>query len=126
MEAAAKADPAALEPAVYLAEAEERLGHFAAAERQLDVAEQIARKQGTDVDLQRSVLLARMNAPERALALLQDRDDLSGAALLQRGRLYDRLGHHPEAWNDWVAGKARSPSETAAIPEGTGREEAKA
>ena len=107
LEAAVKADPAALEPAVYLAEAEERLGHFAAAERQLDVAGQIARKQGTDVDLQRSVLLARMNEPERALALLRHRDDLSGAALLQRGRLYDRLGHYREAWEDWVAGKAQ-------------------
>src|SRR5205085_12101885 len=71
----------------------------------LDVAEQIARKLGTDVDLQRSVLSARMNRPEQALALLQNRDDMSGAALLQRGRLYDSLGHHEEAWNDYLAGK---------------------
>lgn len=107
LEAAAKADPAALEPAVYLAEAEERAGRFDEAGRQLDRAEQIARQQGTDVDLQRSVLLARMNQPDRALAMLENRQDLSGAAQLQRGRLYDRLGRHSEAWKDWVAGKAQ-------------------
>lgn len=107
LEDATRADPAALEPAVYLAEAHERLGNFPEAERQLDVAEQIARKQSTDVDLQRAVLLARMNQPERALALLQNRQDLSGAARLQRGRLYDRLGRYPEAWKDWTEGKAQ-------------------
>jgi len=112
LETATKANPEALEPAVYLAEAEERLGNFAAAERQLDVADQLARKQGTDVDLQRSVLLARMNRPAEALVLLEHREDLSGAALLQRGRLYDRLGHHDEAWEDWLAGKIRIAQRT--------------
>lgn len=107
LEAASKADPSALEPAVYLAEAYERLGKFEEAERQLDVAERIARKQGTDVDLQRSVLLARTGQPERALALLEGRKDLSGAARLQRGRLYDRLGRYREAWADWVEGKTQ-------------------
>ena len=107
LEAASAADPAALEPAVYLAEVHERTGDFADAERQLGFAEEIARKQGTDVDLQRSVLLARMGQPERALALLEGRADLSGAARLQRGRLFDRLGRYPEAWADWVAGKAQ-------------------
>src|SRR5438045_9729263 len=95
LEAATEADPEALEPAVYLAEVEERFGHFENAQRQLDLAEQIARKRGTDVDLQRSVLLARMNQPERALALLENRRDPSAAARLQRGRLYDRLASYP-------------------------------
>ena len=104
---AVNADPIALEPAVYLAEVHERLGDFEEAARLLDGAEQIARHQGTDVDLQRSVLLARMGEPEQALALLENREDLSGAARLQRGRLYDRMGRHAEAWNDWVAGKAQ-------------------
>ena len=104
---AVTADPNALEPAVYLAEAYERLGDLEEAARQLDAAEQIASRQGTDVDLQRSVLLARMGEPELALSLLENRQDLSGAALLQRGRLYDRLGRFAEAWSDWVAGKAQ-------------------
>ena len=107
LEAASKADRDALEPAVYLAEAYERLGRFEEAAKQLDVAERIARKQGTDVDLQRSVLLARMGQPELAIALLEGRADLSGAARLQRGRLYDRLGRYREAWADWVGGKAQ-------------------
>jgi hypothetical protein len=59
------------------------------------------------VDLQRSVLLARMGNPEQALALLEGRQELSGAALLQRGRLYDRVGRYREAWADWVKGKAQ-------------------
>lgn len=107
LEAATVADPNALEPAVYLAEVYERLGNFEQAERFLDAAEQIARRQGTDVDLQRSVLLARMGEPEQALALLEGRQELSGAALLQRGRLYDRLGRYAEAWNAWLVGKAQ-------------------
>ena len=107
LEAATAADPSALEPAVYLAEVRERRGDFADAQRQLDIAEEIARKKGTDVDLQRSVLLARMGEPERALALLEGKRDLSGAARLQRGRILDRLGRYPEAWNDWVEGKAQ-------------------
>jgi len=105
--AASTADPAALESAVYLAEVEERLGNFEEAQRRLDVAQQIALKKGTDVDLQRSILLARMGEPERALALLEHREDLSGAARLQRGRLHDRLGRYSEAWKDWREGKAQ-------------------
>ena len=107
LQAATKADPAALESAVYLAEVHERLGDFEQADRLLNAAEQLARKQGTDVDLQRSVLLARMGQPERGLALLENRQNLSGSARLQRGRLYDRLGRYSEAWGDWVAGKAQ-------------------
>jgi tetratricopeptide (TPR) repeat protein len=107
LEAAAAADPDALEPAVYLAELEERLGRFGEAQRQLDRAESIARRQGTDVDLQRSVLLDRMGEHERALALLDSHAELSGAALLQRGRLRERAGRYAEAWRDWTTGKAQ-------------------
>jgi tetratricopeptide (TPR) repeat protein len=107
LEAAVAADPNALEPVVYLAELEERLARFEAATKLLDSGEAIARAQDTDVDLQRSVLLERMGKIEDALVLLEDRRDLSGAALLQRGRLYDKLGRHAEAWSDWTAGKAR-------------------
>jgi Tfp pilus assembly protein PilF len=90
LEAAAAADPAALEPAVYLAELEERLGRFAPAMEQLDRAARIAAAVGSDVDLQRSVLLARMGEWDAALHLLDDKPELSGGALLQRGRLRDR------------------------------------
>ena len=107
LERAAEGNPGALEPIVYLAERHERLGRFDEAMELLDRAEPIARGQGTDVDLQRSVLLARMGQPERALRLLQDRKDLSGAARLQRGRLYDSVGRFGDAWKDWIEGKAQ-------------------
>lgn len=107
LEAAGLMDPKALDPLVCLAEVEERLGRLHEAERLLDAAARLAQEQGTDVDLQRSVLLARMDQPERALALLESRPEISGAARLQRGRLYDRLGRYAAAWNDWAAGKTQ-------------------
>jgi tetratricopeptide (TPR) repeat protein len=107
LESAAAADATALEPTVYLAEALERLGRLDDAVKELDRADSLARSQGTDVDLQRSVLFARMGKAQEALTLLEGKPDLSGAALLQRGRLYERLGKYREAWDDWVAAKAK-------------------
>lgn len=102
---ASAADRQALEPVAYLAELEEKLGRFAEAQLLLDEAEPLARARGTDIDLQRSVLLARVGKLEDALALLDGKQSLSGAALLQRGRLRDRIGRFAEAWEDWTAGK---------------------
>jgi len=107
LEAAAAAEPETLEATVHLAELEERLGRFEESARQLDRAEPIARRQGTDVDLQRSVLLARMGKNREALALLELKRELSGAALLQRGRLRERAGRYDDAWSDWTRGKAQ-------------------
>jgi len=107
LEAAAAAEPDALEPAVNLAELEERSGRFEPAIRHLDRADRIAAASGNDVTLQRCVLLERMGRFEQALALLDAVTDLSGPALLQRGRLRDRLGKYREAWNDWTVGKSR-------------------
>lgn len=106
LEAAAAAKPEAHEPAVYLAELEERVGRLEAAMRHLNHAAPLAAAAGTDVTLQRSVLLDRMGEPQAALDLLENERELSGAALLQRGRLRDRLGRYAEAWSDWTAGKA--------------------
>jgi len=106
LESAVAADADALEPIAYLAELEERLGRFPEAGRLLDRAQQIAIANDTDVDLQRSVLLARMGRAQEALGLLEGKRRMSGAALLQRGRLRDRLGWYAEAWNDWISGKA--------------------
>jgi Tfp pilus assembly protein PilF len=106
LERAAAADATALEPVAYLAELEERLGRFSEAEQLLDRAQQLATARGTDVDLQRSVLLARKGQTEDALALLEAKTEISGAALLQRGRLRDRMGRYAEGWGDWISGKA--------------------
>jgi tetratricopeptide (TPR) repeat protein len=114
LEAAAVSNPGALEPNIYLAELEERAGDFEAATRFLDRAEPIATAQGKDVKLQRSVLLERIGDDQAALQLLDAEAELSGEALLQRGRLRDRLGRHAQAWSDWTRGKAQ-------IAERTGR-----
>lgn len=106
LEAAAAARPDALEPAVSLAELEERSDRFNEAALQLDRAEAIAATCGTDVILQRSVLLGRMGRIQEAVKLLDSASSLSGAALLQRGRLCERLGRYAEAWGDWSTGKA--------------------
>lgn len=106
LEKSVAADGQALEPLVHLAEVEERDGRFDRAAELLGRAEPIARRQGTDVDLQRSVLLARTGDTPAALALLETCEELSGAALLQRGRLREHVGRYAEAWDDWVAGKA--------------------
>lgn len=114
LEAAAAASPRALEPTIYLAELEERAGNFDAATHLLDRAEPIAKAQGRDIILQRSVLMERVGDYEAAVQLLEAEAELSGEALLQRGRLRDRLGRHDQAWSDWKRGKAR-------IAERTGR-----
>jgi Tfp pilus assembly protein PilF len=106
LEEASAADPRMLLPVVSLAELEERAGRFYVASRLLDHAEPIARAAGTDVKLQRAALLERMGDIEHALGLLDAENELSGAALLHRGRLRDRLGRHDDAWSDWGAGKA--------------------
>jgi Tfp pilus assembly protein PilF len=105
LEQAMAADGKALEPVAYLAELEERLGRFAEAERLLDRAQRVAQASRRDVDLQRSILLARIGRTGEALALLEKKE-ISGAALLQRGRLRDRLSRYAEAWEDWADGKA--------------------
>lgn len=105
LDAAVRAGGATLEPLALSAEVEERLGNFDTAEKLLDQAAIAARAEGTDVELQRSVLLARMGRVEAALALLDHKPDLSGAARLQRGRLLERVGRYAEAWRDWATGK---------------------
>jgi len=107
LERAAAADPSAFEPAAYLAELEEREGHFEAAMQQLDRAQRMPLPETVDFDRQRSILLARMGKHEEALALLEDKTDLAGSAQLQRGRLRERAGRYTEAWNDWKVGKEK-------------------
>lgn len=112
LEEAIGAMPQDLTALAALAEVEERGGRFAQAGQWLDRAEGVARGRGEDVALQRSVLLARMGDDAAALRLLEAQGTLSGAALLQRGRLRDRLGDHSGAWTDWTAGKAMIAKQT--------------
>lgn len=105
LETAAAADPKSFEAAAYLAELEEREGRFEEALRQLDRAERMDLPSTVNFDRQRSVVLARMGKHEQALALLDGKAGISGAELIQRGRLRERVGRHAEAWSDWATGK---------------------
>lgn len=60
-----------------------------------------------DVELLRVIYLARGGRHQEALAILEAATELGGEAQLERGRLYDRLGRHTEAWRDWVQAKAK-------------------
>jgi Tfp pilus assembly protein PilF len=103
---AVAAMPDALPPLAWLAELLEQARRFDEASAMLDRAERPARAQGSDVTLQRAALLSRTERWRDGLALLDAEPRLSGAALLQRGRLRDRAGRHAEAWRDFADGKA--------------------
>jgi Tfp pilus assembly protein PilF len=103
---AVAAIPDALPPLAWLAELLEQARRFDEASAMLDRAEQLARAQGSDVTLQRAALLSHTENWSDGLALLDAEPSLSGAALLQRGRLRDRAGRHAEAWRDFADGKA--------------------
>jgi Tfp pilus assembly protein PilF len=103
---AVAAMPDALPPLAWLAELLEQARRFDEASTMLDRAERLARSQGSDVTLQRAALLSRTPDWRRGLALLDTELQLSGAALLQRGRLRDRAGRYSEAWHDFETGKA--------------------
>lgn len=107
LEPLARGPVPSLELTATLAELEERCGNFAVARQWLDRAEALGKPRGIDVTLQRAKLLARMGQSGPALQLLEGQQQLSGAALLQRGRLRDQMGRHTEAWRDWHEGKAR-------------------
>jgi Tfp pilus assembly protein PilF len=103
---AVAAMPEALPPLAWLAELLEQARRFDEASAMLAHAEGLAKTQGSDVTLQRAALLSRTEGWREGLALLDAEPRLSGAALLQRGRLRDRAGRHAEAWLDVEAGKA--------------------
>lgn len=98
--------PDALPPLAWLAELEEQAGRFDRASSLLDRADVLARRQGSDIKLQRATLLSRTTGWEHGLAMLDAEAAPSGATLLLRGRLRDRAGRKAEAWADFVAGKS--------------------
>lgn len=83
----------------------ELLGNLERADELLDRAASVSSPH--DVELLRVNYLVRRGHHREALAILESAPDLNGDAQLERGRLYDRLGRHREAWRDWVEGKAK-------------------
>lgn len=69
----------------------------------------------SDVDLLRAQYLARTNRFDAALAALEAAPTLNGDALLERGRLKDRVGRHAEAWTDLVEGKRKLAAEAGGL-----------
>ena len=68
--------------------------------------------------------LIRRGRHQEALAVLEGAPDLNGNAQLERGRLYEQLGRHREAWRDWVAGKAKLAAQAGAVEYQAGAVEA--
>ena len=74
--------------------------------RALELLERAARAHPqADIDLLRANHLARTGKPADALALIDKANSLTGDAMLERGRLLDRLGRYEEAWTQLAAGK---------------------
>jgi hypothetical protein len=67
--------------------------------------------QGADLSLTRAVLYGREKKNEEAIAELSlsraegKKEQLGPVALLERGRLYDKMDRYDEAWADYVEGK---------------------
>ena len=74
----------------------------------LDRAEQAGRKTGQDFTLLRALYLSNSDKPKDALELI-DRagSQISAAALLDKGRILDRLGRYDDAWSAMTLAKAR-------------------
>ena len=80
-------------------------GNLKRAQELLDRAEAAS---STDaVKLLRASYFSRQGRASEALAILEHEPTLNGDALLERGRLYDRLGRFEEAWRDFVDGKKK-------------------
>ena len=84
-------------------------GDLERAQQMLDRAEK--NSSASAVNLLRASYLGRQGRHREALAILERESTLNGDGLLERGRLYDRLGRFTEAWRDFVAGKARLAAE---------------
>jgi tetratricopeptide (TPR) repeat protein len=68
-----------------------------------------------DVNLLRANHLARSGKPGEALALIDAAPALNGDAMLERGRLLERVGRYDEAWTQLVAGKQQLALEAGGL-----------
>ncbi|WP_443748203.1 tetratricopeptide repeat-containing sulfotransferase family protein [Asticcacaulis solisilvae] len=78
----------------------------------LDRAEQTGKPAGQDFALLRALYLSNTDKPKEALELIDRAGSrISPAALLDKGRLLDRLGRYEEAWAAMVTAKAKLAQE---------------
>lgn len=91
----------------------ESRGDVKRAHELLDRAAPLAQSAGGDISLARATVLSREKRHEEAVAVLsagrggERETQLMPIKQLERGRLYDRLGRHQEAWSDFAEAKAR-------------------
>ena len=88
-------------------------GDFAGAERLLDAAE--AASSAEAINLLRVQFLARAGRDTEALAIIGAAHNINGEGQLERGRLYERVGRHVEAWADYVEGKRKLAAELGGL-----------
>jgi tetratricopeptide (TPR) repeat protein len=104
------AAPDSLHTLLGFARLEEADRNLTAAMALLDRAE-AASPRNPSVKLLRAVVLGRMNDAKAAVALLDGMAEtsagLGASELLEKGRLLDQMGHYPEAFAAFVAGKSR-------------------
>jgi tetratricopeptide (TPR) repeat protein len=60
----------------------------------------------------RATVLARTGKNEESLALLETLGRVNRDALLEKGRLLDKMGRHAEAWEAWTEAKAQTRKAT--------------
>ena len=75
----------------------------------------VERRSARDVDLLRASLNARRGHSRQALAILENAAELSGDALLERGRIYDKQQEYERAWADFAAANRYFRQQSAAI-----------
>jgi Tfp pilus assembly protein PilF len=80
-------------------------GNLKRAGELLDRAE--AASSPEEINLLRANYLSRVGRPTEALTILDAAGTLAGEGHLARGRVHDRLGNYPAAWQDFVAGKTK-------------------
>jgi tetratricopeptide (TPR) repeat protein len=105
--------PATLRILAHWSKLREVQGDLAGAERLLAQAE--AASSPAEVNLLRAQYHARAGWNAEALAILEAAPVLNGDGQLERGRVYERLGRHAEAWRDFVEGKRKLAAEAGGL-----------
>jgi tetratricopeptide (TPR) repeat protein len=97
--------PQDMKTLAYWSTLHEARGDLARAGELLDRAQAVSSP--AEVNLLRANYLSRTGHHAEALAILDAAETLAGEGQLARGRLHDRLGNFPAAWQDFVAGKGK-------------------
>ena len=97
--------PQDMKTLAYWSTLEEGRGNLKRAGELLDQAEAVSSP--ADINLLRANYHARTGHNEEALSILDAAGTLAGEAHLARGRIHDRLGNYPAAWQDFIAGKTK-------------------